>query len=192
MCDNDCSGHGVCKMNINCECYQTLAGHDAWTGPDCSRRTCPKGIAWVGNVINANDLHPLVECSNQGYCNRIDGNCYCYSGYEGIACQRTHCPEDCNDRGKCWPEKLLAASAGRTYTTPWDSKKHVGCVCDIGYRGPSCGETECPSGEDPLGGLGHEASRDCSGRGICDTVKGICKCFPGFYGELCQEQAVLQ
>lgn len=26
---------------------------------------------------------------------------------------------------------------------------------------------------------------DCSGRGICDYTKGICKCFPGSHGDNC-------
>lgn len=67
---------------------------------------------------------------------------------------------------------------------PWDAYKEVGCVCDIGYRGSACEVRECPSGPDPLGGFGIETGRECSGRGNC--VKGICKCFQGFYGPACK------
>ncbi len=35
-----------------------------------------------------------------------------FLGYEGVACQRTVCPDDCNGRGTCWPERILAAYAG--------------------------------------------------------------------------------
>ena len=141
----------------------------------------------MGEVVGANNLHPLVECSNKGRCNRDLGECECFVGYEGVACQRTSCPNFCNDRGACWPEKYLAAKAGRTYTTPWDAMKHIGCLCDAGYRGPSCEFRECPSGPDPLGGYGVEAGRDCSGRGICDYTVGVCKCFTGFYGTKCEK-----
>ena len=72
--------------------------------------------------------------------------------------------------GTCWPEKHLAAKAGRTYDAPWDALKHVGCLCDAGYRGPACDFHECPSGSDPLNGYGNEAGRDCSGRGICNYI----------------------
>ena len=88
-CENSCSGHGVCMYNRNCVCYNGIDGEVEWTGPDCSQRTCPKGYAWVGSVVNANDLHPWTECSNKGSCDRKSGTCKCYSGYEGVACQRT-------------------------------------------------------------------------------------------------------
>ena len=117
--------------------------------------------------------------------------CKCFDGYDGIACQRTVCPNNCNDRGICWPQKALAMRAGKEYSTPWDSNKQIGCVCDIGYRGPSCEFQECPSGADPLGGYGNEAGRDCSGRGICDYSNGLCTCFTGFYGTKCQLSTTL-
>lgn len=100
-------------------------------------------------------------------------------GYEGVACQRTVCPEDCNGRGTCWPERILATYAGTTitintttstttttpipspslihhsgreYRYPWDAMKQVGCYCDPGFRGGACELQECPSGADPLDG----------------------------------------
>jgi len=191
FCENHCSGHGTCQMNGNCVCYTGLNGESEWVGPDCSQRTCPKDFAWVGDVVNSNDLHPWVECSNKGLCDRKSGVCACFTGYEGIACQRTVCPNNCNDHGTCWPEKHLASKAGRTYSLPWDSMKHVGCLCDAGFRGPACDLRECPSGPDPLNGYGNEAGRDCSGRGICDYSAGVCQCFSGFFGTRCEYQTTL-
>lgn len=191
LCENQCSGHGTCEANVNCNCYTGLDGNPEWTGPDCSLRACPMDVAWVGGVENKNDLHPYAECSNKGICDRKTGTCECFPGYEGVACQRTVCPNNCNDRGTCWPEKHLAAKAGRTYTAPWDALKHVGCYCDIGFRGPACELQECPSGTDPLDGFGSEAGRDCSGRGICDYTSGTCTCFAGFYGTRCQLQTTV-
>lgn len=176
LCENHCSHHGTCEFNNNCNCFLGLDGEPAWTGPDCSLRTCPKDFAWVGEVVNANgipkpyfftqtrsttklkrqmsttDLHPWAECSNKGLCDRSTGLCSCFTGYEGIACQRTTCPDDCNGRGTCWPERILAMKAGREYSLPWDAMKQVGCYCDAGYRGPACELQECPSGSDPLDG----------------------------------------
>jgi hypothetical protein len=190
-CENLCSGHGECKFNKNCECFKGLDGESAWTGPDCSLRTCPKDFAWVGSVVNANDLHPWAECSNKGLCDRKTGACQCFAGYDGVACQRSVCPDNCNFRGQCWPEMLLASSAGRVYSLPWDATKEVGCICDSGYRGAACELQECPSGSDPMDGYGNEAGRDCSGRGICDYSTGVCGCFQGFYGTHCQYQTTL-
>jgi hypothetical protein len=159
---------------------------------DCSLRTCPKSSAWVAeDAVKHNDVHPTVECSNKGMCDRKTGICECFEGYEGTACQRMVCPDDCNDRGICWPMMHVAAKWNRLYDTPWDSLKALSCICDNGFRGPSCGQQECPTGADPLGGLGNEAARDCSGRGLCDYDTGICKCFNGFKGNKCQSQTML-
>jgi len=191
LCENGCSGHGSCVVNQNCLCYTGMDGEPEWTGPDCSLRTCPRDYAWVGDVVNANDLHPWAECSNRGSCDRKTGVCSCYPGYDGVACQRFSCPNNCNERGTCWPEKHLAVKASRVYDSPWDAMKAVGCLCDAGYRGPSCEFQECPSGADPLDGYGNEAGRDCSGRGLCDYGSGTCNCFSGFYGTRCQYQTTL-
>lgn len=191
LCENHCSNHGTCQMNNNCLCFTGLDGEPEWTGPDCSLRTCPHDFAWVGSVVNANNLHPWSECSNKGICDRKSGVCACFAGYEGVACQRTLCPNNCNDRGTCWPEKHLASKANRLYSAPWDAMKHVGCFCDPGFRGPACDLQECPSGGDPLDGYGNEAGRDCSGRGICDFSAGTCICFSGFFGTRCQHQTTL-
>ena len=187
-CPNECSGHGTCIDNDRCDCVRSRDGQVAWTGNDCSYRACPLGIAWVGEVVSANNLHPLVECSNAGDCDRTRGLCVCYLGFEGVACQRTECPNNCNGLGICYTQKQLAENAGAVYNSVWDASKQVGCVCDVGYRGPDCSLIECPSGKDINGGPGNSAGRDCSGRGTCDYSRGVCSCFLGFYGRSCQYQ----
>jgi hypothetical protein len=124
-------------------------------------------------------------------CDRKSGECECFENYDGIACERTACINDCNGHGICYTQKQLAVEATKTYSTPWDAMKHVGCVCDLGYRGPDCSLQECPSGPDPLLGDGNEKGRDCSGRGICDYSAGLCKCFIGYFGTRCQHQTIL-
>ena len=81
-CDNKCSGHGSCLEQTNrCQCYKGLNGEDEWTGTDCSLRACPKGIAWAHEVlVSNNDVHPWIECSNRGSCNRDTGECDCEPG----------------------------------------------------------------------------------------------------------------
>lgn len=149
-----------------------------------------RGIAWVAeSAVAANNVHPLAECSNRGTCDRKTGTCNCYFDYTGIACEQTSCPSDCEMNGVCLTERELAEEAGRVYVTPWDADKHVGCVCDLGYRGYDCSRLECPSGPDIMRGLGNAAGRDCSGRGWCNYDTGICNCFVGFYGNMCQHKA---
>jgi len=192
-CENSCSGHGVCDyMGDRCHCEEDINGDPLFCGVDCSMRTCPRGLAWqMGDIARNNEAHALAECSNRGTCDRDTGECECWSPFEGHACQRIQCPNECNRRGQCLPQKLLASMNNRVYSTPWDSSKVVGCVCDVGYRGHDCALQECPSGPDPLGGYGNEAGRDCSGRGHCDYSTGLCKCYAGFIGVNCGEQLVL-
>lgn len=190
LCDNHCSNHGTCETNLNCNCFTGIDSEPEWTGPDCSLRTCPKDKSWVGEIVDG-DPHPLVECSNKGTCDRTTGTCQCFPGYDGIACQRTVCNNNCNDRGTCWNLKMIAANYDGQYDAPWDSDKQLGCICDSGFRGPSCEFVECPTGEDPLDGYGASSGRDCSGRGLCDYSKGTCQCFSGFYGNRCQHQTTV-
>lgn len=190
-CVNNCSSHGVCISESRCECFRRPNGDPAWTHNDCSVRTCPKGAAWVAIATAANEAHPSMECSNAGVCDRRTGECECFDGYDGIACERTRCPNDCSGRGICYTMKQLAAEAGRRYTKPWDAMKQTGCVCDVGFRGPDCSLQECPNGPDVMFGDGNEKGRDCSGRGICDYSSGLCRCFTGYYGTRCQHQTIL-
>jgi hypothetical protein len=144
----------------------------------------------------------MVECSNKGVCDRKTGECGCFDGYEGISCERGVCPNECSGRGICYTQKQLAVEASKVYscgsavdcqagTGAWDALKHVGCICDLGFRGPDCSLQECPSGADVLIGDGNEKGRDCSGRGICDFTSGLCKCFTGYFGQRCQHQTIL-
>lgn len=175
-----------------CTCYNRPNGDPAWTGHDCSLRTCPQGTAWVTDVVaGENDSHPRMECSNKGICDRATGECKCLENYDGKACERTTCPNECSGRGICLPQKSLAALQGATYTEPWDSEKQLGCKCDDGYRGPDCSQKECPTGDDVLGGEGAAQGRECSGRGKCDYGSGLCGCFDGYFGNRCQHQTVL-
>jgi len=54
--------------------------------------------------MNANDAHPVVECSNKGTCDRSTGECVCFPNYDGIACERSICPNKCSDAGVCFTQ----------------------------------------------------------------------------------------
>ena len=225
----------ILPHTTQCLCFQRREGHArgllrtsaqrliaAWTGYDCSQRTCPYGYAFASNpggdfaFSNAGtdravqDGHDWTECANAGTCDRKTGMCECFAGYEGQACHRTACPNDCSGHGSCESQKQFyidaqefyaetnsiasfGATTGETmtYSKAWDAEIHMGCKCDPGFRGPDCSLMECPSGTDPLSGQGNEKGRDCSGRGSCDYSAGTCKCFSGFYGDYCQSTTAL-
>ena len=161
-CANDCSGHGVCSVENACLCdtnYQIVA--------DCSLTTCPSGTAWVdkpyGNTTY-NLGHAAAECSNMGTCNRLSGQCECFSGYEGQACQRA--VSYCGEHGfpmtmsdiysvystEMFHDTLSIVNYDATNLTfqGWEADKLQSCVCDMGYTGPNCHMKMCPKGDDPL------------------------------------------
>ena len=49
---------------------------------------CPSGTAWADKAYATDLAHQSTECSNAGYCDRKTGNCVCYPGFSGSACQR--------------------------------------------------------------------------------------------------------
>jgi hypothetical protein len=175
-----------------------------FTGADCSEWKCPRGMSWsqmntakgqpdaVWDVVASDETTVFmthvdnVECSDAGMCDRGTGQCQCFPGYTGSACQRTECPNDCNGHGICQSNIRFAADAGARYIGAWDAGMQYGCLCDSGYRGPDCSLKECPSSDDPLQYQGNSEGRDCSGRGLCDYESGLCQCFNGYTGQDCQ------
>ncbi|XP_062410002.1 tenascin isoform X2 [Sardina pilchardus] len=79
--------------------------------------------------------------------------------------------EQCTSDGGC----CGAQATGNVGTTPYCSghgnfsNDICGCVCDPGWKGPNCSESECPD--------------ECSDQGRC--VDGKCQCFEGYGGHNC-------
>lgn len=101
-----------------------------------------------------NSAHYYMECSNKGTCDRQSGNCQCFDGYGGSACQRAECPDTgsgvCSGHGTCENIKTIAAWDNNNIYKLWDEQATMGCVCDGGYSGVNCEEKMCKFGADPL------------------------------------------
>jgi hypothetical protein len=155
-----------------------------------------EGMKFASDDLNT--AHGFVECAGRGTCDRAAGVCKCVDGYDGDACQRTSCPNDCSGHGTCQSQYYFvsdanaAGSLGLGDYKAFDADGQMGCKCDAGFRGADCSQIECPSGPDPLKGDGGKDGRDCSGRGSCDYQTGTCNCFKGFFGERCEEQTNLK
>lgn len=154
-CPNACSDRGFCRESGACLCF---AG---FTGPDCSQRTCPAAESWaasrggsVGGCTGATCApggtvgHQSAECAGAGVCDRASGICKCFAGYDGAACQRTSCPNDCSGNGVCRTLRELPAVAASGYTS-WEADRLQVCACDAGFSGPDCSLRTCPHGADP-------------------------------------------
>jgi hypothetical protein len=163
-CDNNCSGHGTCLTDEVCNCYDNWGvgvNHDSG---DCSDRICPFELAWVDTPDSAGVFHKYAECAGRGICNRATGECGCFDGYEGKACQRTSCPNDCSGHGTCeyiedmtyaaeWNDDAITYIKGGELTydyNVWDTRKTRGCVCDATYGDIDCSKRMCPYGNDVL------------------------------------------
>jgi hypothetical protein len=163
-CDNNCSGHGTCMTDDVCKCYDNWGVGLSHDSGDCSDRICPYELAWVDSPDIKGEYHRYAECSNRGICNREIGECACFDGYDGKACQRTSCPNDCSGHGTCeYIEDMWFASSWNDFTKQgfsdeaktfpyrnWDNRKIRGCVCDATYGDVDCSKRLCPHGTDVL------------------------------------------
>lgn len=154
-CPNSCNLQGRClDVGRVCECYE------GFRGGDCSEMWCPFSSAWVDLAQGIDNAHNSAECSNKGTCDRASGLCTCEEGFTGKACDRKVCPGNCNGHGKCLSMAELALSKDPGYGTvypyeePWDAHMMYGCLCDDEYYGASCSLRKCPTGDDPMTGVG--------------------------------------
>lgn len=138
-CPNGCSGKGFCSGEGICKCFSGS------TGSDCSLLTCPGAEAWGQSGFM---VHQQAECSGRGVCDRTKGSCDCAEGFEGTACERMKCPNDCSGKGRCLTLAELPAVMAAGYES-WEVSRVQRCVCDGGYSGPDCSQRTCPMGDDP-------------------------------------------
>jgi len=205
-CPNACSGHGTCGEKDTCSCYQNYQGNDCSertcyfgiahvdtpkgdlnadgyiSGPLTTVITGSEVYPWGTTEqypnADANEGHFYMECSNKGICDRKSGECECFDGYEGTACARASCPNDCSGHGTCETIKELAefgtydtnahdvsaaapasGSSNSRFSSAieesyaydlWDQDKTMGCKCDPVYYGADCSLRKCKYGVDPL------------------------------------------
>jgi hypothetical protein len=162
-CDNACSGHGMCNLNTKCDCYDNWGLGLSHDSGDCSQRICPYDFAWVDKPTKIGAHHQYAECSAAGICNRDSGDCECFPGFEGKACQRAACPNDCSGHGQCkYIEDLGFQTVAWDYPKPytyrtdpttfvynnWDKTKSRQCVCDPQYGDYDCSKRMCDYGTD--------------------------------------------
>ena len=153
---SSCSLHGTCDY-----CYNTCFCDEGYGNPDkevydyvridCGERTCPYGKSLPGMPISPNKAHFHAECSDNGICDRQVGQCTCFDGWEGLACDRRVCPNKCSGHGICASMREQAGMSNafplsknvthREYgsspesrnSTAWDYDFMYSCVCDSSW-----------------------------------------------------------
>jgi len=93
-------------------------------------------------------MHTQSECSGRGVCQRESGQCACFDGYEGSACERATCPNSCSGHGRCRLMSELPKVQQAGYSS-WELKRLSKCICDGGYTGGDCSLRVCAFGDDP-------------------------------------------
>lgn len=164
-CDNRCSGHGVCdQVQGLCSCYDNWGLGMSHISGDCADRICPFEIAWFDFPNSIGTRHGYLECAGVGICNRVSGECECFEGFEGKACQRRTCPNGCSGHGTCkFIEKVGYGAVEFDYRHSnfhqsletfsyygWDKRKMRGCLCDPEYTEYDCSKRLCPRGNDVM------------------------------------------
>ena len=94
-----------------------------------------------------------------GTCDSTTGSCTCNAGCYGDDCSVV-CPGFPN---------VCCAGMGTPVYNP--STNTATCDCDPGCFGDDCSLFAC--------------TKDCSGRGTCDSATGTCNCNEGCFGEDC-------
>jgi len=171
-CLNNCSELGAC-INGTCVCDAGRAGDDCSALASVQtllEMPCP----WGGG--GGASLHS--PCSGNGVC--ANGTCACLLGWQGDDCSKLACPSDCSGHGIC--------------------QEDATCLCDQGWDGAGCATPICPNGCSGQGACTHNGTcicyigfegedcsilADCSKRGTREC--GFCKCDPGYYGDLCEQ-----
>lgn len=86
---------------------------------------------------------------------------------------------NCNGHGTC-----MGATSTCACYQGWGSSSDVTL-----YRAPDCSARVCPSGpawaDVPTSTTLAHQQAECSNRGTCDRLSGVCNCFPGFSGAAC-------
>ena len=170
-CDNQCSGHGTCGTDDVCSCFDNWGIGQSHDSGDCSDRICPYELAWVDSPDNSGTFHNYAECAGRGICSRDTGECLCFAGYEGKACQRMSCANGCSGHGTCeyiedtkypatWNDNNDTAGFDESWKTEaydrkftyrqWDFAKTRVCMCDAQHGESDCSKRMCPYGNDVL------------------------------------------
>jgi len=189
--DIECSANGLCdRSSGTCVCN---AGYE---GPACEKMSCQ------GTPV----------CSGRGVCKPMK-----HLGFDSTALPLS-LSSVAYDSGEYLPNNGTANAWDGNFghQCVCDSRWPVGLGANqtqlAEYFGPACEFRRCPSGDDPIttyvnetncygvsqtggadvGQLHNLCHVDCSNRGTCDYMSGLCTCFEGFVGHNCGKRGMIR
>ena len=200
-----------------------LLGERAWdvfpqcqlgfSGRDCD--PCAKNIFTGGCLVECDQF---VNCSGNGRCDGMSGNCTCYPPYLGDRCEDIEvCPNGYTNYPVCEVcSKNIFLEACTSECDMFVNCSGQGrcdgrtgeCLCYPGWTGERCSEfyyVDCPSGYTGLGMECQPCSKNvftgecaeecdmfvnCSGHGRCNGMTAKCDCYNGWDGDNCNIEVI--
>ena len=147
---NSCNGHGTFSASTKrCSCFDgwgSATDISSFKDPTCNQRICPAEKSWSTIPTTTTAGHAQAECSDRGTCDRGTGQCLCFDGFDGRACERLACPKRCSGHGDCMSIRHISevlsfeggmypltsstfSYSGSSTSTTWDEEKSYGCLC---------------------------------------------------------------
>ncbi|KAG5280640.1 hypothetical protein AALO_G00062370 [Alosa alosa] len=175
------------------------------------REQCSSGAGCCGAQVTG-ELTTRPYCSGHGNYSVETCGCVCESGWKGVNCSESECPNDCQDQGRCVDGKCECfegysgddCSLELCLLDCGDYGECIegSCVCEEGFIGRDCSQTNCPNNclgrgrcvddecvcDEPWTGFDCSeliCPNDCYDRGRCNN--GTCECDEGFTGDDCGE-----
>jgi hypothetical protein len=147
----------------------------------------------------------LYECSNQGVCDRVQGTCMCDSkSIMGVEAFRAGSGNGGHNQGTNGDCSFIEIAEGYGCAYSMNSSHPVNicgghgtcdiannvCMCDDGWGGAECEHYTCPKEypfyAEPVSRTKARTEKvECSGQGLCDRKRGLCRCRAGFTGPSC-------
>jgi hypothetical protein len=162
---------------------------EAWTGWDCSLRTCPVAYSWSGATPNglSSSLGAVTVAAvaagdfsvEVGSADLSTGGAYKHSiGTVGSKIRYVITATGATGL-------LTVRSVAAAVITTYEALPAMAIGAATFYGAPAEEDGAATTAASALDSNGAHGMLECAGQGLCDRATGQCQCFPGYEGEAC-------